>query len=294
MFFFLNCLHLLIFATEVSCGTYNTSSWHRFWWWTPGKKWPSGVTDVLKNAYGTCKSSDHYCFQRLPSWAREDATELLAIDNEGTVYRWQFDSKNPTAHAVWQALHDHKKTHNGKIKNKKAWNPTTLEGKKPKATQDSFMYRTQNGVKSLLLDDDNCDCLSSLSMGHGMCNAGHSTSYSKPNVFGVDKLYDPGCRGPSPSYGLSLYFRAAKKLTLEDFGGGWRAFWWWEKDFTWPHFVRDILGSPYGSCEDYAAFCFQRLPSWLKERDTELLGVDSLGTVYKWSFNPKNPVVHAA
>ena len=143
MFFFLNCLHLLIFATEVSCGTYNTSSWHRFWWWTPGKKWPSGVTDVLKNAYGTCKSSDHYCFQRLPSWAREDATELLAIDNEGTVYRWQFDSKNPTAHAVWQALYDHKKTHNGKIKNKKAWNPTTLEGKKPKATQDSFMYRTQ-------------------------------------------------------------------------------------------------------------------------------------------------------
>ena len=187
-----------------------------------------------------------------------------------------------------------KKTHNGKIKNKKAWNPTTLEGKKPKATQDSFMYRTQNGVKSLLLDDDNCDCLSSLSMGHGMCNAGHSTSYSKSNVFGVDKLYDPGCRGPSPSYGLSLYFRAAKKLTLEDFGGGWRAFWWWEKDFTWPHFVTDILGSPYGSCEDHAAFCFQRLPSWLKERDTELLGVDSLGTVYKWSFNPKNPVAHAA
>lgn len=123
MFFFLNCLHLLIFAIEVSCGTYNTSSWHRFWWWTPGKKWPSGVTDVLKNAYGTCKFSDHYCFQRLPSWAREDATELLAIDNEGTVYRWQFDSKNPTAHAVWQALHDHKKTHNGNIKNKKAWNP---------------------------------------------------------------------------------------------------------------------------------------------------------------------------
>ena len=93
-----------------------------------------------------------------------------------------------------------KKTHNGKIKNKKAWNPTTLEGKKPKATQDSFMYRTQNGVNSLLLDDDNCDCSSSLSMGHGMCNAGHSTSYSKPNVFGVDKLCDPGCRGPSPSY----------------------------------------------------------------------------------------------
>ena len=98
------------------------------------------------------------------------------------------------------------------------------------------------------------------------CNTGHSTSYSKTNVFGVDKLYDPGCRGPSPSYGLSLYFRAAKKLTLEDFGGGWRAFWWWEKDFTWPHLVTDILGSPYGSCEDHAAFCFQRLPGLLAQR----------------------------
>lgn len=58
------------------------------------------------------------------------------------------------------------------IQNNKPWNPDTIEGTKPKQNQDSFMYRDQNGVKSLLLDDDNCDCLSSLSLGHGLCLAG--------------------------------------------------------------------------------------------------------------------------
>ena len=281
-----------MFAVALS-SAYDTSSWQRFWWWTRGQLWPANVTDVLKDAYGTCEKEDLYCFQRLPSWAEEDSTELLAIDSEGTVYQWKFDSKNPTAHAVWQALHDHQETSNGKIVNNKAWDPVTLEGNKPKAKQDSFMYRDQNGVKSFLLDDDNCDCLSTLSMGHGMCLAGHQTRYSKANVFGVDKLYDPACRGPSPDYGLSLYFRNAKKLTLDDFGGGWRAFWWYERDTTWPRKVSDVLGSPYGSCNGFDVHCFQRLPSWLKENGTELLAVDSLGTVYKWTFNPKNPVSHA-
>ena len=220
------CIQAVMFAFVLSTSAFDTSSWQRFWWWSPGQTWPSGETDVLKNAYGTCKLSDLYCFQRLPSWAVEDSTDLLAIDSEGTVYQWRFDSKNPTAHAVWQALRDHLETSAGKIVNSKAWDPLVLEGTKPKATQDSFMYRDQNGVKSFLLDDDNCDCLSTLSMGHGMCLAGHSTQYSTPNVFGVDKLYDPGCHGPTPSYGLSLYFRTVKKLTMEDFGGGWRAFWW--------------------------------------------------------------------
>ena len=272
----------------------NTSTWHRFWWWTAGKSWPAGVTDVLKNVYGTCKPRDMYCFQRLPSWAKEDSTEILAIDSEGTAYQWKFDAKNPTAHAAWQAFHDHQETASGTIKNNQAWDPVTLEGNKPKATQDSFMYRDQNGVKSLLLDDDNCDCLSTLSMGHGMCLAGHQTQYSKVNVSGVDKLYDPGCRGPSPANDLTLFFRTAKKLTLEDFGGGWKAFWWYEKDTYWPAQVTDILRDSYGSCKEFDTYCFQRLPRWLKENDTEVLAVDSLGTVYKWSFDPKNSVSHAA
>lgn len=282
----------MVFVGAMS-SAYNTSSWERFWWWTPGQSWPANLTDVLKNPYGTCKQDDLFCFQRLPAQALEDSTELLAIDSEGTVYHWKFDSKNPTAHAVWLALHDHRETASGNIKNNRAWDPVTLEGKSPKATQDSFMYRDQNGVKSLLLDDDNCDCLSTLSMGHGLCLAGHQIQHSNANVFGVDKLYDPGCHGPSPDNGLSLYFRTTKKLTVDEFGGGWRAFWWYEKDTTWPANVKDVLGSEYGTCSTFDVYCFQRLPRWLKENDTELLAVDSVGTVYKWVFNPQNPVSHA-
>lgn len=69
------------------------------------------------------------------------------------------------------------------------------------------MYRIEHGVYSLLIDDDNCDCLTSLSMGHGMCGTGFSTSYGPENVFGVDTLYDSGCQTPSPSNKLSLYFK---------------------------------------------------------------------------------------
>ena len=85
--------------------------------------------------------------------------------------------------------------------------PSSLTGRKHTAIQDSFMYRTQNGVKSLLLDDDNCDCLSTLSMGHGMCGNGFSTSYGPTNRFGVDLLYDTNCQTPDPQRGLSLYFK---------------------------------------------------------------------------------------
>jgi hypothetical protein len=49
--------------------------------------------------------------------------------------------------------------------------------------QDSFMYRDQQGVKSFLLDDDNCDCLSTLSMGHGLCGTTFSTSYGPVKRF---------------------------------------------------------------------------------------------------------------
>ena len=112
-------------------------------------------------------------------------------------------------------------------------------------------------TQSLLLDDDNCDCLSTLSMGHGMCLAGHSTSYGKANVFGVDKLYDPKCHVPKPSNGLTLYFRTSKPLTITGFGGGWRAFWWWSKDGLWPSGVKDVLQSNYGTCSKYDYYCFQ-------------------------------------
>ena len=76
------------------------------------------------------------------------------------------------------------------------------------------MYRTEHGVTSLLLDDDNCDCLTSLSLGHGMCGAGFSTSYGPANRFGVDLLYDPKCQTPSPDNGLTLFFRGKLRTNI--------------------------------------------------------------------------------
>ncbi|XP_046861704.1 uncharacterized protein LOC124454990 [Xenia sp. Carnegie-2017] len=267
------------------------STWTKFWWWNVGSKWPASVKDVLQSTYGTC-STKNYCFQRLPSWTQESKTELLAVDSMGTIYLWKFNPANPTAHACWLALHDHKETASKKILNLKTWNPIVIEGRAPKANQDSFMYREQNGLKSLLLDDDNCDCLSSLSLGHGMCGSGHNSKFGKE--IGVDALYDPGCNGPRPTIGLSLYFRQEKKIFLSDFGGDWEAFWWWTPGAPWPVHVKDVLQDCYGTCSKYDHYCFQRLPSWTQENQTELLAIDSRGTVYQWSFDSSNPTAHAA
>ena len=133
---------------------------------------------------------------------------MLAIDSGGNEYMWKFDPHNTVAHTAWLAFHNHLTTPAGKVVNKKdEWDPVVLKGKKTKAKQDSFMYRRQNNVKSILLDDDNCDCLTMLNIGHGMCGSGHSTSYGPANRFGVDALFDPRCNAPRPEIGLTLYFR---------------------------------------------------------------------------------------
>ena len=69
------------------------------------------------------------------------------------------------------------------------------------------MYRMEHGVVSLLLDDDNCDCYSTLSFGHGMCFASFNPSYGTENSFGVDLLYENGCGSPASADGLWLYFQ---------------------------------------------------------------------------------------
>ena len=84
----------------------------------------------------------------------------------------------------------------------------TGSGPPPEAAQDSFMYRTEHGVASIMLDDDNCDCETSLQMGHGMCYGGWGTGSSPENSFGVDRLYNAGAEnGPRPEYHLELYWR---------------------------------------------------------------------------------------
>ena len=67
------------------------------------------------------------------------------------------------------------------------------------------MYRDQNGVRSILLDDDGCDCWSSLNIGHGMCFGGHSTNFGPVGQYGVDSLYDPACQVPRAGVGLILF-----------------------------------------------------------------------------------------
>ena len=64
--------------------------------------------------------------------------------------------------------------------------------------QNYIIYRPQHGVVSVLMDDDNCDCLRSLSLGHGIFWGGFDATYGTNNSLGVELLHDPGCHGPSP------------------------------------------------------------------------------------------------
>ena len=84
-----------------------------------------------------------------------------------------------------------------------------FKGSVPNADQDCFMYRVEHGVASFLLDDDNCDCLSTLSFGHGMCLNDFNPNYGTEYSYGADLLYDPGCASPSPDHGLILFFRGS-------------------------------------------------------------------------------------
>ena len=224
--------------------------WRAFWWYEKDTTWPSQAKDVFGNPYGSCEVFNIFCFQRLPGWLKESDTELLVADSVGTVYKWTFNPKNPVSHAAWLAFHDHQETPHKAVVDSKTWNPVVLKGTATKRAQDSFMYREQNGVKSLLLDDDNCDCLSSLNLGHGMCHAGHSTSFSRANVFGVDALYDSGCHGPVSTTGLTLYYRL-RRPDMSGFGGKWRPFWWWIAGVDWSacesQLAKDVLEKPYGT-----------------------------------------------
>ena len=86
-------------------------------------------------------------------------------------------------------------------------------GPTPNRPQDSFMYRRQNGVLSVMLDDDNCDGYTTLSMGHGMCGNDFLSTCGPPARFGVDLLYDSYCQTPDSKHGLALYFKG-KGLSL--------------------------------------------------------------------------------
>ena len=59
----------------------------------------------------------------------------------------------------------------------------------------------------MMLDDDNCDCYTTLSMGHKMCGTSAGSYGPSATRYGVDTLYDTLCQTPDPKHGLALYFR---------------------------------------------------------------------------------------
>lgn len=172
--------------------------WHRFWWYDSKARsniWPTEEKDVLGHPYGSCMNNTAHCFGRLPEYLRQDSTSLLAIDGKGNAYKWKFVASNPTSNVVWRAFHDHVETPRGaiNIRDNKIWNPQVMAGSRFKQNQDSFFYQDQFGFKSVMLDDNNDYCYSTLEIG--------------PN--GVDNLYDSYCTSSSqanPSNSLSLYF----------------------------------------------------------------------------------------
>ena len=183
-------------------------NWTAFWWYDSNTKWPANEMDVLAYDFGYCHTSDLYCFGRLPLSASEDSTEMLAVDSEGTMYKWSFDSSNPVSHAAWRAFHNHELIHYRAVLNQvPAWNPEVLSGPASYLAQDSFIYREQYGVKSVLLDDDSCECYSTLLLGHAICRDGHEALWSPAYHYGIDTLFDPGCSAPPTDIGLTLYFR---------------------------------------------------------------------------------------
>mmetsp|Transcript_13268 Transcript_13268/g.31673 ORF Transcript_13268/g.31673 Transcript_13268/m.31673 type:complete len:272 (-) Transcript_13268:77-892(-) len=196
--------------------TVNGKTYYRFWWFNKGSSWPKGKTDVLGDTFGDCKETDAVCFQKLPEVA-EKGLSLLAIDTSDNQMEWEFNDQNPVAHAAYKALRYGTTTEKT---SGKEWAPKVLKGKITKSAQDTFMYRDQDGIRSFLLDDDGCDCHSTLSMGHAMCGAGCSQGYGNCRITGgVDQLSDAQtiggegagshCSGPATDHGLTLYFHPA-------------------------------------------------------------------------------------
>jgi hypothetical protein len=146
----------------------------RFWHYDGGEgaAWPEGSDDVLGDEYGSCQSED-FCFGRLPEWLSEKGAQLVVFDGSTTV-SFDFNPDCDTAHAAWQAFHDHA---TGRVSNGCNWTPTLLQGEfhtiLPDNT-DCWAYDDSWGVKSFLLDDDGCYCASAIEAGKIMCGTENS------------------------------------------------------------------------------------------------------------------------
>jgi hypothetical protein len=182
--------------------------WIRWWWYT-GVGWPGHETEALGHPFGTFDSSSHYGFQRLPEGLEKEQVELLAKDGDGNILKWDFASSSVIAQHVWDSFTQG--TQGTWRQDGDPFNPEVIAGGKPNPDQDAWKYRVSEGVASFLLDDDGCDCQSTLNAGHAMCGGGWTQTYAQPDGaylrYGVDTLNDGGCRGPVPERTLELYYR---------------------------------------------------------------------------------------
>lgn len=195
-------------ALESVTDSADGGGWHRFWWYL-GSGWPSGETGAFAHPYGTFSQSSPYGFQRLPEGLTKSNIELLAKDGDGNVYKWDFANASSTAQRVWDSMTAGTQ---GAWAEGGAFNPTVIAGSFHGAQQDSWQYRVSEGFASFLLDDDTCDCYSTLNAGHAMCGgSGWDQTYAQPDGaylrYGVDTLNDGGCLGPIPSRRLELFYR---------------------------------------------------------------------------------------
>ncbi|KAA0150819.1 hypothetical protein FNF28_07209 [Cafeteria roenbergensis] len=182
--------------------------WTRFWWLGPEQtSWPLGKSDVLGGTFGSCSADAKYCFGKMPSDIREDRAQLLARDSTGTAYVWDFDPDNEVAHAAWEAFSQGKETAYDGTSGTVTWNPSAvLGGAFHGRDQTYFVYRYSNGVRSFLLDDDQCSCFSTLEAGYTLCR-GPDDLGNVEGSLGADKLNGEGCTSPGFSTSVELFVR---------------------------------------------------------------------------------------